>query len=591
MRRIVNLLVGVLICIPVFSQNLQFDPGKKYVSEDGLTSYSSEASLLKILNPMVYMNLVSREIGGDNEYFVVISLPVKTLDKVAEDSSLQLNLVNGETINLPVNERVVWDASKAPEKKSTEIYLINIPYKITKDQIDIISTTSVNKMSIPGIEKTVSFSIKGPTMSNVMKRQYQEVINLAGDGSTTRQSQNNSIAQARGSKSNNSTAVKLNIHETPATKVVYVQNMQNMILYPVREDAFFVYERGTGHTFVYNKNGEQLATIQLSYPDSYNNITPFGFSNDRAIVTFADGDMVIIDSKGHVVNDLNKVESLVTSKEYSQFNDGLALVYIAAKKRDRMDEFLTGYIPGDYFYLDDTGTIVRPDLPVKVDVVGGNRFVHPLRDGRRLHFDDKTGKYGFLDEKHKTAIPIQFVAASDFSDGLAAAAIQRGNETLWGFIDSKGAWVIEPMFSNQPKDFHEGYAIAKKKNGRYVYIDKTGKVCSEEYQGAFRFFNGLAMVLVDASNIMGYSPCFINSSFTRTSYSAPRINEYSKIEYCDNTKTFHFDGCLYSATGELLSKSVTPFYTDVTIYYEDGRPRGYVNLDGEIILKFVESEF
>lgn len=539
---------------------------------------------------MVYMNLVSREVSGKNEYFVVISLPVKTLDKVTEDSSLQLNLANGNTIYLPANERVIWDASKTTEKKSTEIHLINIPYKITKDQIELISTTPINKMSIPGIEKTVSISIKGYTMSNVMKRQYQEVINLASGGSTKMQSQNNSAVQVGGSKANNKTAVKLNIHETSATKEVYVQNLQNMILYPVREDAFFVYERGTGQTYVYNKKGEQLANIQLSYPDPYEHITPFGFSNDRALVTFADGDMVIIDSKGHVVNDLNKVERLVTFMEYSQFNDGLALVYIAAKNRNKMDEFLTDYIPGNYYYLDDTGTIVRPDLPVKVDVTGGNRFVHPLRDGRRLHYDDKTGKYGFLDEKHTTAIPIQYAAASDFSEGLAAAAIQRGYETLWGFIDTKGNWIIEPMFSNQPKDFHEGYAIAKKKSGRYVYIDKTGKVCSEEFQGAFRFFNGLAMVLVGEPSTLG-TPCFINTSFTRTSYPAPRFHEYSKIEYCDNSNTFFFDGCLYSATGELLSKSVIPFYTDVTVYYEDGRPKGYVNIDGEIILKFVESEF
>lgn len=591
MKKIFNLLISLLVSLPLFSQNLQFEPGKKYVSEDGLISYSSEPSLLKILNPMVYMNLVLREGASENEYFVVISLNTKTLDKVSEDSSLQLNLSNGNTLDLPVNEKVVWDASKAPAKKSTEIYLINIPYRITKEQIDLISSTSVSKITLPGIEKNITFSVKGATMSNVMKRQFQEVCNLAQGEAQTNLSGNNTLAQSGRTKSSQAAGSEIIIHETPATKIISVQNLKNMVFYPVREDAFFVYEKGTGQTFIFNKKGEQLAKISLSYHEPHHQVNPFGFSNDRALIKFSDGNMVIIDSRGNVVNDLNKVDNLVTSEEYSQFNDGLALVYIADKNRDRMNEVLTGYIRGDYYYLDDNGRIVRPDLPVKVDVMGSNRFAHPLKDGRRLHCDAKSGKYGYLDAQHKNAIPIQYESACDFSEGLAAAAIKRGYEVLWGFIDTSGNWVIEPKFSNQPQDFHEGYTIVRKKNGLYVYIDKNGQVCSKEYKGAFRFFNGTAMVFVEAYNIKEGPRRLINKTFEEMPFKGPSIHEHSAIEYDENTKTIYYHGCVYSADGELLTKATDPFYTDVTVYYENGRPKGYVNIQGEIILKFVESEF
>lgn len=600
-RRFLCAILCAWGAISLSAQSLDFEPGKKYISEEGLVSYSSEPALIKLLNPMVYMNLVSRETSKGNEYFAVISLPAKTLDKVSEDSSLQLKLANGAEMELPINERVVWDASKAPAKKSTEISLINLPYKITKEQIDLISSTSVNKVSIPGIEKTITFSIKGATMSNVMKRQFQAVNSLAAGGVQSVPSQSNTLAQSGSSnKTKQVTGEMINIHETPATKVIHVQNLRNMWFSPVHGDVFYVSEKGTGRVMLFNKKGEQLAVLNTSYPSDFEYKYRISFSDNRALVRLSDGKLAIIDPNGKVVNDLYSVKNLVSHPEYlpTEFVDGLAVVYIAHERERTVTEVANGYIPGDYHYLDINGKVVRPDLTVSrfarsiVDDYSPlySQRPYPLKDGRRIHLNDETGLYGFLDAQHKTAIPFQYVKARDFSEGLAAVAIKRGNEELWGFIDINGKWVIEPTFSNQPKDFHEGYAIAKKKNGRYVYFDKTGKVCSEEYSGAFRFFDGKAMVIVDV-NTYTQSRCLINKSFGTMQYYGPRFYEYSRIEHCDNTNTFHLEGGVYSPNGELLIKSTAPFYTDVTVYYENGSPKGYVNISGEIVLKFVENEF
>ena len=123
-------IIGACISIPVFSQSLRFEAGKKLAGNDGFTSYSSAASLIKIMNPMIYMSLVKRESQSrnTNEYFVVISLPIESIDKVSDDSSLRLDFANGETLELPVNEKVVWDPKTAPPQKKV---IRNIPHRHT----------------------------------------------------------------------------------------------------------------------------------------------------------------------------------------------------------------------------------------------------------------------------------------------------------------------------------------------------------------------------------------------------------------------------------------------------------------------------
>ena len=597
MKRIASLLALFFAASSVFAQSLEFSPGERHVDGQGRVTYSTITSWFNSIRPSVRANMVSRTSDGEEERFLVLTVPTLTLRSVAAGSELQIELDGGETVSLKSSE----DSSLAQESGNLSILTIHIPYRITEDQVAQISSMMVKKMRIEGSGKTVEFSPKG-RVSAIIKHQNEELQSLV-EGNAVAQSDSHAwkdnggrqhtntgqVSSGSGvaySRKNQGPVERLSIHDTPTTKVVKVQNLRNMHLYPVREDAFFVTENGTGQTYVFNKKGEQLAQMKLDPSTPYTQGLPYGFSDDRALVRLENGNLAIINPRGQVVNDLKSVERLVPSNDYSQFNDGLAIVYIASERRQTLDELFMGYIAGEYKYLDKTGRIVRPDLSV---LVVGESFwrPRPLNDGRRLHHDNKTREYGFLDGDGNTAISIQYPKAHDFSEGLAAVAIKRGEEYLWGFIDPAGNWVIEPMFSNEPQDFHEGFAVVKKKNQKYVFINKKGTVCSDEYDAAFRFFNGLAMTIaVGARNGQ-----FIDTSFEKQAYTCPRIAEYSSIQYCESTKTFHFDQCVYSYSGELLTSSTEPFFTDVTVYYDKNGPKGYVNMDGEVVLRFEESEF
>lgn len=595
MKRVLSLFIGLLLFSPVFSQNLRFDVGKKYVSEDGLTSYSSEASLLKILNPMVYMNLVSREVDGNNEYFVVISLPVKTLGKVSEDSSLQLNLANGSTMELPVNERVVWDASKAPEKKSTEVYLINIPYRITKDQIDLISSTAVSKMSIPGIEKTISFSIKGQTMSNVMKRQFQEIDNLANGGSNAPQSQNSAIAQSRDNNTRDiqTKGVKKDIFETPNTKTFIVSSLDKLQIGNCHEGYIIVVEDNTHEVHIFDSDGNNTGNYTRKYP-----------VYDASKLNICDG--VIVDeleAEKYCVAamDVNGNVIFSESANTTDFVDGLAL--------------RTGTLYSEPYYIDKRGTKVYPTngssvyIPDKVYADETRENLYPLSCGRRRVIIQtgtapsdlipggkvRTYSYGYLDEKLKLVLPAKYEDAMDFSEGLAAICQSKGDQEYWGYIDINGSIVIPAKFSNRPGNFHNGFAKVTKTNRRIVFINKKGDAVSPEYLAAGNFYNGYAWVITD--NNGRQSKVLINTNFEVVSVLDNKdyegvwipLNLYSKGD--DYRELF---------TGNLVFKkgdhtSIAPFTGPVTGYSRwsssSKTERGLVNSKGEIILKFIESEF
>ena len=60
----------------------------------------------------------------------------------------------------------------------------------------------------------------------------------------------------------------------------------------------------------------------------------------------------------------------------------------------------------------------------------------------------------------------------DFIEGLALVQDANGK---WGFIDKTGKVVI-PCKWNEAWDFDEGKACVRDANGNYYHIDKTGKV-------------------------------------------------------------------------------------------------------------------
>ncbi len=150
-------------------------------------------------------------------------------------------------------------------------------------------------------------------------------------------------------------------------------------------------------------------------------------------------------------------------------------------------------------YIDPSGKIViEPTLPHW----GGN-FGGEFHDGLMNlsgYEADYVGKDG------KKANIKRFVRAWDFSDGLAAA--METSDGKWGFINTKGEFVISPRFASSPTDyvssFENGFA-AIEVSGMYGFIDHSGEfVIPPKFLLANPFQDGMARVVAEG-------PCFYMS--------------------------------------------------------------------------------
>lgn len=92
----------------------------------------------------------------------------------------------------------------------------------------------------------------------------------------------------------------------------------------------------------------------------------------------------------------------------------------------------------------------------------------------------KAGKWGFIDSKGKMVIPAKFDDAGFFRYPDRMAPVKVGE--TWGFIDQTGAFKIQPTYI-EAKDFHNGIAAVKTPDG-WGYINFRGNM---EIQPSFYF--------------------------------------------------------------------------------------------------------
>jgi hypothetical protein len=84
-------------------------------------------------------------------------------------------------------------------------------------------------------------------------------------------------------------------------------------------------------------------------------------------------------------------------------------------------------------------------------------------------------------------------------DATKVVAIARSDDGKFGFIDTTGAWVLQPVFDEAMR-FREGLAPVKQ-NGKWGYIDISGKFEIEpQFDYAIPFSEGLALVYIQNGN-------------------------------------------------------------------------------------------
>ena len=170
-------------------------------------------------------------------------------------------------------------------------------------------------------------------------------------------------------------------------------------------------------------------------------------------------------------------------------------------------------------YFDENGKKIL-DLKEINKTMGWNAG-KPFNEGLSpfYFYDPKSGleHWGYMDTQGKAVIKNKFLKAGPFTNGRAIAAKPGENEYIYGFINKKGEWINEPVYTseiyfseglacvstyiwvkNQPVNSKHlktkkdalGYKLAKK----WGYINKKGEpVIPFVFDRPGHFSNGLAI--------------------------------------------------------------------------------------------------
>jgi len=134
-------------------------------------------------------------------------------------------------------------------------------------------------------------------------------------------------------------------------------------------------------------------------------------------------------------------------------------------------------------------------------------------------------KWGYINRKGETVLPLQWGEADDFYEGFAKVGQIKGENYLYGFIDKQGKWVVQPIYQ-RAENFSEGYAVVSK-DDKYGFVNAEGKeVIPCQFDDASNFHHGYAAIkqggwvgFIDKTGEVVIKPAYMGS------VNHPRFNE------------------------------------------------------------------
>ncbi|NLF28697.1 MAG: WG repeat-containing protein [Clostridiales bacterium] len=216
-------------------------------------------------------------------------------------------------------------------------------------------------------------------------------------------------------------------------------------------EGFALVEQDDRHGYLKPDGSDAFAT-QWKYATSFRSGVAFVY----------DGPVGDMDSGPSVIAD----EWQMIDASGNVLLDGLGESYTFANGLARFEQ--AGLQGTRYGYFDASGKIAVEPMCRNAENFAA--------DGLALVQEAGTGKYGFIDKTGALVIPCTLADARPFANGLAAF---KGDNERWGFLDTKGNVVVEPIWGNAYNFEKPGYAGVLLESGWGTFntpywIDRSG---------------------------------------------------------------------------------------------------------------------
>lgn len=418
----------------------------------------------------------------------------------------------------------------------------------------------------------------------------------------------------------------ISFKKTPRTKVITLDDIYDMKMANFSEDRVFVWTKKNGILCLDSK-GNVVKRFERN-----TNTTRFTFGIEEPC--FHDGRFVYEDvSEGHsaVIVDKNfkEIKRVKRMTAYSGYRNGVAMIAY-----DEPNPKMISSPIRKFMYVDVNGNQVMKNLSDLFEQArnlyitsGSGVGTRPLNDGLAAFPKPMPGSvtnflWGFRDAKGNIVIEPKYSRVQDFHNGMAAVATKEQGTEKWGFVNTNGREVIPPKFSIEPSHFDNcGLAVVQNKEKKFLYINKQGEVVSKEYAHATPFNNGHAFLSIreySRSNPVIDCDEMINSKFevealvgdmrfrllpdsyarfqTTRYYADPHkyVGQTHELIFSEGRTYIKFNKngyALLSEKGDVVIAGLAGVFSEGLAPVRIGKDIGYVNMQGEWVIKFEESEF
>lgn len=284
---------------------------------------------------------------------------------------------------------------------------------------------------------------------------------------------------------------------------------------------------------------------------------------------------IYIDKKGV---QLFKNQAFVAA---SPFSDGVALVGKSGGPGK----------PDVYSFINTQGVALTGTIVPKFKGIAFN--FGPFGDGLTKMWDDKLNSYGFINSKGKWVINPENRKWEDtdiFSD--ERCAVQNAIDFYWGYIDKTGATKVQFDFREKPNNFCSGRALVKNSDKYQAgYLDKEGNmVLGYKYTyNSNDFHNGFAAVTLD-DKILTKAIIDVNGKIVKelNTLDELTVNTDGTIVYTpknqDGLQLLNADGSVIFR--EAMYNKIHAFSDGRAFveFYKDGNQSGFINRKGELVI-------